>query len=180
MVPEVSASVHPDVKQAHHWARISFVLPDSVRELDRVEVRVSTSPIVIDLTGLEAGDTVAAEIGQLMPETHYFVAVRGIDECNDPGTISVAEVTTREIHFTTVSPCFVATAAYGTPMAEEIRALRRFRDRHLRSNAAGRALVSVYESVGPDLAAVIREDEQLRAAARILLAPAVALAGALD
>ena len=92
----------------------------------------------------------------------------------------MAEYTTPAIEFTTVSPCFVATAAWGTPMASEIGALRRFRDRHLRSNAVGRGLVSVYETVGPHLASVIRQDDSLRAATRAALAPFVALARVLE
>jgi hypothetical protein len=78
--------------------------------------------------------------------------------------------------FATVTPCFVATAAWGSPLAAEVGVLRRLRDRHLQNNALGRALVSAYYGVGPALADVIRERAGLRAAVRVALAPAVALA----
>jgi hypothetical protein len=90
--------------------------------------------------------------------------------------MAVTGFTTPAIVFTTVSPCFVATAAYGTPMAEEIGVLRRFRDRYLRGNAVGEALVSIYQQVGPVMADAIREDEEARAVTRGLLAPIVSVA----
>lgn len=202
MVRDFTVERHPDIKNAHHWARLTFVVPEAERPIERYEVRFSTLPIVdddsfedaqpartaslesedlvIDTTGVSAGDTVEAFMGGLTPETHYFVAIRAVDDCNDQSAFAVAEVTTTEIHFTTVSPCFVATAAYGTPMADEIRSLRRLRDRHLLTHAPGRALVSVYEDVGPPLARTIQANETLRTLARVGLSPAVLLATALE
>jgi hypothetical protein len=127
-----------------------------------------------------AGARIDVDLGGLAAERRYYVAVRAVDICNVPGAMAVTDYVTPEIEFTTVSPCFVATAAYGTPMADEIGALRRFRDRHLRTNALGRALVSAYETVGPHVADAIRGDDDLRAATRALLAPIVAAARALE
>src|SRR5690606_34387477 len=124
--------------------------------------------------------TVEVDFGGLAPERRYYVAVRAVDVCSAAGELAATEYTTPPIEFTTVSPCFVATAAWGTPMAEEISALRRFRDRHLRTNALGRAFVRAYEAVGPHLADAIRGDDQLRAATRALLAPIVAAVRALE
>lgn len=90
-----------------------------------------------------------------MFERHDWFAERAIDACNRASEIAVTEHTTPAIQSTTMSPCFVATAARGTPMAEEIGALRRFRDGHLRTNIVGEVLVDAYDSVGPDLAARI-------------------------
>lgn len=130
--------------------------------------------------GIGPGQRVQTTIGCLDPQTRYYVAVRAVDRCNRPSPLKVDNVITTEIDYTTVSPCFVATAAYGTPMAQEVNALRRFRDRHLRTHALGRAFVRVYETLGPPLADAIRDREPLRAAARFMLTPFVRLAEWID
>ena len=200
-VGAIEAVVHEDVKMAHRVARLRFEVPASERELASYEVRFGKDPIVdeesfmaalpamsssIDTIGLMVpvdgapGDLIDVEVGGLEPETRYYIAVRAVDTCNEPGPIEVAEVTTAEIHFTTVSPCFVATAAWGSPLAEDVNALRRFRDRHLMTNAPGRAFVDAYYTVGPVAADLIRESEPLRALARASLTPSVILAEFLE
>jgi len=69
--------------------------------------------------------------------------------------------------------CFVATAAHGSAMAEDVRWLRAFRDQYLLGNAPGRALVDLYYRHSPPLAAWIARHETARAVVRALLAPLV-------
>jgi len=73
------------------------------------------------------------------------------------------------------SGCCVATAAYDTPMAEEIRILREFRDEYLLTNPVGRALVDVYYKVSPPIAEFITEYPSLKPIVRTALVPAVAM-----
>ena len=69
--------------------------------------------------------------------------------------------------------CFIATAAYGTPMADEVKCLCAFRDRYLMTNDPGRALVSAYYRLSPPAANFIRERESLRRVTRACLKPVV-------
>jgi hypothetical protein len=71
--------------------------------------------------------------------------------------------------------CCVATAAYGTPMTEEIEILRRFRDEYLLTNPVGKGLVEFYYEISPPMAKFITEHPSLKPVARIGLAPAVVM-----
>jgi outer membrane protein assembly factor BamB len=71
--------------------------------------------------------------------------------------------------------CFIATAAYGTPMAEEIETLREFRDEYLLTNPVGQVLVDLYYRVSPPVAEFITEHPSLKSVVRAGLVPALAM-----
>jgi Leucine-rich repeat (LRR) protein len=73
------------------------------------------------------------------------------------------------------SMCFIATAAYGTPLAEEIQILREFRDEYLLTNLLGQALVGLYYRVSPQIAEFITDHPGLKPIVRAGLVPAVAM-----
>lgn len=72
-------------------------------------------------------------------------------------------------------PCFIATAAYGTPMAAQIDTLRDFRDTYLLSNTVGTALTDVYYRVSPPIADAVAQSPVLAAAVRVMLVPVIFL-----
>jgi uncharacterized repeat protein (TIGR01451 family) len=74
---------------------------------------------------------------------------------------------------TNVFSCFVATAAYGSYLEPEVVLLRRFRDRQLLSNAAGRAFVAWYYRVSPPIAEYIADHRWAQMATRATLTPIV-------
>jgi hypothetical protein len=200
-VTQLSASRYHNELHAHEWAHIEFGAASDDFGVFRYDVRVSNTPITDDAsfmagtpakqatleaaelmvpTTADPGEQVAFDIGGLNAQTHYYVGVRALDACALHGPFSVVELTTPKRKFATVSPCFVATAAWGSPLADEIGALRRLRDRELASNALGRALVSAYYAVGPWLADAIRPHEVVRAVTRAVLEPVVAVARMID
>jgi uncharacterized repeat protein (TIGR02543 family) len=69
--------------------------------------------------------------------------------------------------------CFIATACYGTAMAEEVRILSAFRDRYLLADPRGRAFVELYYALSPPLADRIRDKEGIKAFVREFLRPIV-------
>jgi uncharacterized repeat protein (TIGR01451 family) len=71
--------------------------------------------------------------------------------------------------------CFIATAAYGSPMATEVRYLRAFRDQYLLTSKLGRSFVAQYYRFSPPLADQLRVHDGWRAIVRVALSPLVAL-----
>lgn len=71
--------------------------------------------------------------------------------------------------------CFIATAAYGTALSEEIDSIRRVRDSYLVNRKWGRKLISTYYTLSPPLARIIERSEPLKKLVRTFLTPLVKL-----
>ena len=69
--------------------------------------------------------------------------------------------------------CFIATAAFGNPMAQEVKTLRKFRDAYLMTNGLGRTFVSLYYRYSPPVANFLRKHRWLKNVVRVLLKPVV-------
>jgi hypothetical protein len=73
--------------------------------------------------------------------------------------------------------CFIATAAYGSPLAAEVGVLRGFRDGWLLRWAPGRAFVGLYYDKGPAAARYLEGRDNARWLVRGVLLPLVMLCG---
>jgi hypothetical protein len=71
------------------------------------------------------------------------------------------------------SGCFIATAAFGSPLDHHVSILRHFRDTVLMNNNLGVAFVNFYYATSPPIAKVIAGNETLRTATRFALYPVV-------
>lgn len=67
------------------------------------------------------------------------------------------------------SGCFIATAAFGTPLAEEVRVLSVFRDTYLLKSHLGRIFVNTYYTLSPPIAEKLKKSSSLCALVRKLI-----------
>jgi len=72
--------------------------------------------------------------------------------------------------------CFIATAAYGSPLMPHVQILRAFRDRFLGQNRWGNFLVKTYYRYSPPLAHYITRHNNVKQMVRLGLLPVVAMA----
>jgi hypothetical protein len=123
---------------------------------------------------VDAGQVQTIDLTNLLPETTYYIGVRADDNCHNSSHVASAKVTTLASKVGEVDACFVATAAYGSLMANDVQMLRHFRDSFLQRTALGELFVESYYTFGPGVAGVISQSELLRATARDALSPVVA------
>ena len=198
VIKGLAVSPHEDRLRAHQWAVLSFSPKFGEAVVHRFDVRISSEPITNDLEFIRATPAKNATIqadelvvptdqgsvqipfGGLNESQHYYLAIRSVDDCDHLGPIAMTDFSTPVQQFVTVSPCFVATAAYGSPLAKEVGVLRRFRDRHLLPNWAGRQVVRGYYRVGERLAKEVERSATLRGLTRAALRPLVRLVRWLD
>jgi len=69
--------------------------------------------------------------------------------------------------------CFIATAAFGSSLAGEVKILRQFRDRYLMTNDFGRKFVSWYYRNGLVAAGYIKDKPLAKAAVRVAIYPLI-------
>jgi hypothetical protein len=130
------------------------------------EAKFTGTPVV-------AGEVQSVAVHDLLPETEYTFAVRAFDDCHNTSNLVTSTFTTPQRKIGEVDACFVATAAYGSVLANDVEMLRRFRDRMLKRSVLGELAVETYYTFGPTVAGMVGESDLLRQAARGLLAPAV-------
>ncbi|MEM9488009.1 MAG: fibronectin type III domain-containing protein, partial [Myxococcota bacterium] len=148
---------------------VRYQAAEPITENNFLQARLAATTIFPEQPGTMQEFT----LDNLVPRTHYYVAVRAFDECKNYGPITVLEFSTEEREVGEVPWCFVATAAYGSALDRDVDMLRRFRDRFLRSNVTGELLVEGYYTFGPALAKLIAPSDTARRAARAGLAPLV-------
>jgi hypothetical protein len=177
-------------------ATISFVAPGDdgkVGKLKSYEVRYrtaaasggediteanfeSSSPVTATVPITDPGMVTSFKLEGLLPDTAYSIGIRALDDCRNTSALAVVKLQTAPRAVGEVDACFIATAAYGSVMADDVEALRRFRDVFLRQTTLGELAVETYYTFGPAVSGVVGESELLRASARSALDPVVAWA----
>lgn len=135
------------------------------------------SPAEPDCIDPRSDADIEIEIDQLFGNYGYTIGIGYEDRCTNRSQIATLDVTTPVQEFATIDgACFVATAAWGAPWTEELRALRWLRDAYMIDQPIADDLVRAYEAYGPVLAGMIRDVPPARAAARLLLRPIARMA----
>lgn len=130
---------------------------------------------------VDVGNQTALTISGLLPGVTYFFSATAYNESTGDESYFSGEIAYTVPGGSSPSTgsggggggCFIATAAYGSYLAPEVMTLREFRDQFLLTNDLGRAFVHWYYRVSPPVAAFISEDEALKGAVRLCLAPLV-------
>jgi len=71
--------------------------------------------------------------------------------------------------------CFIATAAFGSPLEPHVKVLRELRDRFLLTNSAGKAFVRLYYTYSPPVADFVSKHYAMRFVVRWALVPLVGI-----
>ncbi len=166
---------------------VNFTAPTGGSTANRFAVRYreGNTPITGDMFDQQVaapsvsagapGDHLTSTVDGLLRQTSYAVAVRGIAPCGKGGAVVSQVVSTEVPKFVTLHGCFIATAAYGSPMERHVSKLREFRDSRLLTNPIGQLVTAIYYAFSPPLANAISTDPNLRALARAALRPLVTL-----
>ena len=187
LIPGVPTALQPIAVDTSSMT-LSFVAPGIGTQGTQVtgyDVRIRASeeltadnfadsmPVTTRVLPSPPGSTQTFDLTGLLPETDYWVGIRAYDGCHDTGDLAIVKVTTAPRTSGAVDACFVATAAYGSLLANDVEVLRHFRDATLETNALGELGVEAYYTFGPALAGVVGESDLLRSSARDALAPIV-------
>ncbi|HSL41308.1 MAG TPA: delta-60 repeat domain-containing protein, partial [Desulforhopalus sp.] len=81
-----------------------------------------------------------------------------------------------QLSFSTDDACFIATAAYGSILRNQVVTLRAFRDKFLLPSQPGRQLVGFYYRFSPAIAEAVADNALLRWGVRVALAPVILFA----
>lgn len=128
------ANQEPDLNHyVVYWGTSLGSYSDNSGNIDKSETTYT-------VTGLSGGTT-------------YYLAVKAYDdqgrESDYSNEVSAGAIATSEGGN---GGCFIATAAYGSPMSSKVEILCQFRDRYLKSNILGKSLIALYERSYPYLA----------------------------
>ncbi len=152
----------------------------------KIERKTSTSGSFSQIATVPAGTTSYADTSVALGQSYYYCyRVSAYNAYGDSGYSNEAAVL--DLPFapgagdfgitddSPDSPCFIATAAYGSALSNEVNVFRQFRDEYLLANRLGRGFVATYYQYSPPLADWIAKHPLMRKITRIGLYPLLEL-----
>lgn len=178
IIPDTTSLVTGDnrinTKQQYHL----IMMDDSNRQVLQNGTKwTDNSPYInIDgnglavLTGRVAGNTISASFLTYTAGTILYSVSPVTITPGTPRGCAVTYITTKND-----SRCFIATAAFGSPLHPYVGLLREFRDSYLLTYPSGRWIVSLYYSISPPIAEIISDNPGLKVIVKLFLIPAIML-----
>ena len=136
----------------------------------KIERKTGASGTYSEIATVSADVTTYGDTGCNGATTYYY-RVRAYNASGNSSYSSEASATTSS----SGGGCFIATAAYGSPMEQHVKVLSQFRDHFLLTNLVGRAFVDLYYTYSPTVAEFTANHDTLRAVVRWSLLPLVGL-----
>ncbi len=185
---QTSSDGYPDLRDGQEPAAADTVLVTIQHPVADAEVDESDPlQVLVDVINVGTEETTQEiELSQPVTDTATVELAPGerdrlefhVPENVLAGTVTVAaesESDADSISVTATDPCFIATAAYNTPHAEEIDVLREFRDSVLDRHSVGRLFIDLYYRCSPPIADWLRQSPRRRYLVReIVVGPLVA------
>lgn len=163
----------------------TLVPPDTVITSNTITLSGLEAPTSIGVTGgkysinggeytdvagtVENGDTVTVQVTSASKRVTTVDAVVTIGGVSDTFSVKTRFV----ISNVDSGPCFIATAAFGSPLAEQVEILRQFRDKYLLTNSFGKKFVAWYYRNGPFAANWIKNKPPAKVAVQVALYPLI-------
>jgi len=127
-------------------------------------------------TVLIQGNTIVITFDLALSGSTNKIKIPGGSIRDTAGTSLSSEVITECLTAGEIDECFIATAAYGSKFQTDVRLLREFRDRFLKTNPIGEEFVQFYYRHSPPIADFIADKYFIKAVVRMLLTPVVVMA----
>jgi hypothetical protein len=163
----------------------TLVEPDTVITSNTITVSGIEAPVIISITGgtysinggtytsdsgtINNGDTVTVQVTSASTRITTTDAVLTIGGVSDTFSVKTRFV----ISDVDSGPCFIATAAFGSPLAGQVEILRKFRDKYLLTNSYGKKFVTWYYRNGPVAANWIKDKPPAKAMVQVALYPLI-------
>jgi len=162
--------VHLDTSITSNTITVSGLMaPDAVISITGGVYSINDKPYSSEEKVVNNGDRVTVQVmssNEFDTTTEATLTINGLSD-----TFSVR---TRYVHESVDSgPCFIATAALGSPLAGPVKILRQFRDTYLLTNAPGQKFVAWYYRHGPKAAGFIQDKPLAKMIVQMALYPLI-------
>jgi subtilisin family serine protease len=141
-----------------------------------IERKTDASGTYAQVATVDANVTSYSDTGLSASKTYYYRVASYNNDGNSDYSNEASATTSASNISGGGGGCFIATAAFGSPMELHVLILRDFRDNYLICHSIGRIFVESYYRMSPLIAHVIEKSEGLRTITRWCLMPIVGVA----